>query len=106
MTLSGDLEPGWYKKCSLELEEFKLTTETGAETFTSVWYVNHPSSVRVVAHVAISDILRARWMIENLGRIVIREVEKESFVGGSFSGLLEFPPSFSVASKQDVSLSH
>lgn len=43
------------------------------------------------------------WLIEKLGKIVIRKVDEAPFFDSSFSGLLEFPASFSVSSKTNVS---
>jgi hypothetical protein len=49
-----------------------------------------------------------RQLIENLGKIVIRElpVQKEQLLGCSFPQLLEFPASFSVSAKANVSHSY
>jgi hypothetical protein len=47
-----------------------------------------------------------KWLIENLGKIVINGLQREPLVGCSFSGLFEFPASFSVSLKINVRCSY
>ena len=48
-------------------------------------------------------LIRARWLTENLGKIVIDAVEEEPFFAISISEVVEFPSLFSVSSRINVS---
>jgi hypothetical protein len=47
-----------------------------------------------------------KWLIENLGKIVIHGLQQEPLVGCSFSGSFEFPASFLVSLKINVRCSY
>ncbi|KAF8313032.1 hypothetical protein F5887DRAFT_930200, partial [Amanita rubescens] len=72
--LIGELEPGWHGKCG----EIVIAADTDVPGYGGMW---------------------VKWLIENLGKIVIHGLQQEPLVGCSFSGSFEFPASFSVSLK-------
>jgi hypothetical protein len=47
-----------------------------------------------------------KWLIENLGKIVVHALQQEPLLGCFFSGLFEFPALFSALSKINVRCSY
>lgn len=78
IALNGELKLGWHRMHS---KLNALATQTGANKLANMW---------------------AKWLIDNLGKVVMLQMKEASFLDCSFSEHVEFPPGFSASCAQKI----